>query len=28
MRRDMVAEINKEASDAGITNIPDINKAY
>lgn len=28
MRRDMVSEINKEASDAGITNISDINKAY
>ena len=28
MRRDMVSEINKEASDAGITNIADINKAY
>jgi len=24
----MVSEINKEASDAGITNIADINKAY
>ena len=28
MRRDMVSEINKEASDAGITNVADINKAY
>lgn len=28
MRRDMVSEINKEASDAGITNISEINKAY
>lgn len=28
LRQDLVAEINKEASDAGITNVADINKAY
>jgi hypothetical protein len=28
LRQDMVAEVNKEASEGGVTNIADINKAY